>query len=32
MSVTMGVNRSPMGGKVGKKLTSSKIRERCARG
>ena len=28
ISVTMGVNRSPMGGKVGKKLTSSKIRER----
>ena len=28
MSITMGVNKSPVGGKVGTKLTSSKIRER----
>ena len=28
MSITMGVNRSPVGGQSGTKLTSSKIRER----
>lgn len=28
MSVTLGVNKTPMGGKVGTKLTSSRIRER----